>query len=80
MAMQEAIVEATAPPNVRRLPPISRRIKTLIANKRKTRIEWQRTREPATKTKLNSMVEHIRLELESAVADTWEARINEASE
>ena len=78
--IRDAISEATAPRKLRTLPPIPKRLFDLIARKRKTREEWQRTREPATKTKLNSYIERIRAELESAAAESWEKRIEEASE
>ena len=78
--IRDALQEATAPPHIRSLPITPRRIMELIAKKRKKRLEWQRTREPATKTQLNGLIERIRLELESAAADSWEKRIRDASE
>ena len=77
--IQGAMDTATTPHSTRGLPPLPQWIQTLIAKKRKTRIEWQITRDPALKAKLNGLVERIRAALESRDSASWEDRIMKAN-
>ena len=70
---------ATSPSNPRGLPPLPRWIQALIIKKKRTRLEWQTTRDPAAKTKLNGLIEQVRAALEDRYAASWERRIAEAS-
>ena len=79
-AIKEAMDGATAPLHPRRLPKTSAKVSQLILEKRRVRAEWQRTREPATKTRLNGLVESVRAALNTSATLTWDARIAEASD
>ena len=78
--IQEALEEATTPATSRTLPPIPAHIRALVERKRRVRSEWQQTRDPAAKTRLNKLIERIREALVETGADEWERRIEEADE
>ena len=78
--IKEAMDGAAAPLHPRRLPKTAAKVLQLITEKRRVRAEWQRTREPATKTKLNNLIESVRAALDNSAALSWDARIAQASE
>ena len=78
--IRNAMEEASLPASPRRLPPLPARARTLVERKRRTRSDWQRSRDPHLKTQLNSLIEQIREVLVESAAESWDSRISEASE
>ena len=76
--ISEALEAATLPASPHSLPPIPARVRALIEDKRRTRAEWQRSRDPAQKAKVNRLITEIREALTESAADSWERRIAEA--
>ena len=79
-AIRGSMTEATLPASSRKLPPVSAHIRGLIERKRRTRTEWQRSRDPAIKNRLNQLIDEIREALLESAADSWDRRIERANE
>lgn len=78
--IQLAKDKATLPPRQARNPQTPAKLARLLQEKRRLRKTWQRTRDPAIKTKLNAMCEEVRSHLEETHTAAWERRIEEASD
>lgn len=52
--------------------PLHRRIQDLIKEKRALRTEWQNTRCPSMKTRLNLLVERVKAALDENAAESWD--------
>ncbi|KOB53653.1 putative endonuclease and reverse transcriptase-like protein, partial [Operophtera brumata] len=78
-AIQMALAEASHPPRQNRLPKTHPRLANLLREKRLLRKRWQRTRDPAIKTKLNALCEEVKAEVRHDSTQHWERRIAEAS-
>lgn len=79
--IQDALKHAShVKPSQGALPPLPAHITKMLQEKRRLRKQWQRSRCPVQKTELNKLMEKIKSELADHRSESWERRIQDASD